>query len=128
MSLLIGGGALKLETETFENEEPTGLLVQNFLAFEVQDPIPAPVDPGPNEVKSLEFRKVAAYGIKLANGLKEFGRNSFYSKDIILYRRTQGTIKFRSSNKWVSVQIRRWNGASWVPSEFSIWNGKDWIQ
>lgn len=128
MTLRIGGGALKLRTATFENEVPANLFVNDYFSFTVIYPITPPEDPGPNEVKSLQFRQVPAYGIQLTQGLKILPITMFYPAKSLLYRKPLATLKIRKNDDWVSVNIKSWDGNVWKPVTYSIWDGSKWSQ
>jgi hypothetical protein len=127
MTLLTGGGSLKLRTEEIENGQPSDLLVLDRLSFTVLEPIPEP-EPEPNIIQNIQFLGVPAYGANLEIGLGNRKRNQFYSKEIVLNNLVKGTLKYRIRDKWAEVQIRRWNGIEWESTHFSVWNGTSWSQ
>lgn len=107
MSLLLGGGSVKLKTDTFENGQPTGLRVADFFGFIVTNPIPEP-EPLPNNVSGLilnpqyfkfnlnfdvsditipniNFKNVSLYGAKSEIQLQQLVRQIKLKQDFIFF-------------------------------------------
>lgn len=99
---------------------------QDFIVFQVSDPIPDP-DPGPNNVSYISFHKSAAYGFRTLSPLPELSRNLKFGDTSALFIKTLGTIIAFNANGQVPIQMRRWDGSQWNVLSFKIWNGYEWV-
>jgi hypothetical protein len=126
MSLLMGGGSLTLSTDRFENGEPTGLQVRDFLSTPVLDPIPVPPFES-NNVQSINFFSTPASGFTLTNNLPTISKNIFMSGSGAQLRVLQSRLTIRTSQgTWITIQpfVRTTQGWNQLPVR--IWTGTVW--
>jgi hypothetical protein len=126
MTILLGGGSLALKTDTFDNGEPTGLLVRDFLSTPVLEPVP-PLPPEPNNVQSINFFGKPAGGFVLSRNLRTVDKNLFFSGAAAQQQVLESSITIRTAdNKWVAFRPFVRTDSGWSSLPVRIWTGVDW--
>jgi hypothetical protein len=119
MSILAGGGALKLLTDTFTNGVPAGLGVDDIIYFTVTNPIPPPAFTG-NIVQSINFFAVSASGFMLSENLPNSIRTTYMVDGFAIA--SYKPFKYWNGDEWIDVIAKRWNGTRWIGLPWKKYN------
>jgi hypothetical protein len=98
---------------------------QDFIFFNVSDPIPQP-DPGPNNIAYISFQKSAAYGFRVLSALPQRSQNLFFRDSAALYIRSLKALRTFVNGNQTPMQIRIWTGTEWKTPTFRVWVGDKW--
>jgi hypothetical protein len=126
MSLLVGGGSVRLRTEVFENQEPTNLRFSEKTSLIVLDPIP-PTPFTNNNVQSINFFNTPASGFSLSNNLPIVVNNITLVDGALVSKIENAGLRIRLDNNWITLKPKVWDGTTWNILSIKIWNGNDWI-